>query len=439
MRRLLAAIPAIETTDMTTLSLTDADRAAFAAVAGAGVPPGTIVRDFDALLEYLGQDGIPLSPKTREFAIARLPELNGLLTYPAPIGLSRGRQVSYPHVDSLHLLLRFTRLGKVDRSLRTPQMVQDEAVVARWQLLNPTERYFSLLERWWHIADFEQERFGLAADRMAEYRGTFLKRHRPGSRAKERDEKWQVAMLGALGMKQVALMQLFGLLDIVSDHAVPGKGWQIKRMFSTSWGLSASATYLQAFGYTATDLLERLLDPTGRNSTPDGLEAEEETQHHPFLLWASRVLPFFPDCRHYLGDPEAAEPFRGSVTLKVSLGPSVWRRIVMPAERDFDDLARVILDSFQFDDEHPYQFRYQDEYATQRTLDDPRCSDVDEYYADELTLGEAALFPRQVFEFRYDFGDDWRFDVLVEKLDASDAREKPAVVTKEGKTPRQYQ
>ena len=106
---------------MTTLSLTDADRAAFAAIANAEAPPGTIVHDFDALLDYLGQDGIPVSPKTSEFAIARLPELNGLLSHPAPIGLRRGRQVSYPHVDGLHLLLRFSRLGKVDRSSTTPR------------------------------------------------------------------------------------------------------------------------------------------------------------------------------------------------------------------------------------------------------------------------------------------------------------------------------
>jgi len=423
---------------MKTLQLIDADRTVFAAVANAEVPPGTIVRDFAALLDYLGKDGIPVSPKTSEFAIARLPDLNGLLTHPAPIGLSRGRQVSYPHVDGLHLLLRFSRLGKVDRSLRTPQMVQDKAMVARWQLLNPTERYFSLLERWWNIADFEQERFGLAS-RMAEYRCTFLKRHRPGSRAKERDEKWQVAMLGALGMKQVALMQLFGLLDILSDPAVPGGGWKIKRMVATPWGLSASAIYCQAFGDSSTGMLERLFNPTGKNPTPDELEAEEEIEHHPFLLWASRALPFFPACRHYLGDPESVEPFRGSVTFKVSLGPSVWRRIVMPAESDFDDLARFILDAFQFDDEHLYQFRYQDEYATQRTFDDPRCSDVEDDYADEVTLGEAGLFPRQLVEFRYDFSDDWRFDVLVEKLEPSDIRRKAAVLNKKGTAPRQYQ
>ena len=89
-----------DTSTMTTLSITDADRAVFAAVASAQEPPGTIVRDFDALLTYLGTDGIPVSPKASQFAIARLPELNARLTHPTPIGLSRGKQmsVSYTHL-----------------------------------------------------------------------------------------------------------------------------------------------------------------------------------------------------------------------------------------------------------------------------------------------------------------------------------------------------
>jgi hypothetical protein len=434
-----AASPAFERTDMTTLSLTDAERTVFARVANADAPPGAIVRDFDALLDYLRTDGIPVSPKTSEFAIARLPELNALLTHPVPIGLPRGRQTSYPNVDGLHLLLRFSRLGKVDRFGTTPRMVLNTEMAAKWQLLNPTERYFTLLERWWSFADFEQSRFGLVADRMAEYRCTFLKRHRPGSREKERDEKWQVAMFGALGMKQIALMQLFGLLDIVSDQAVSGKGWQIKRIVATPWGLSASATYLRAFGYTSTELLAHFLNPSGEDSVEEEVPSEEEMDRPPFFAWADAVIPFFPAWRNSLGEPEAVEPFRGSVTFKVSLGPSVWRRIVMPAESAFVDLAEFILDTFEFDHDHLYQFRYQDEYTTLRTLHDPSCRDVDGDYADEVSLGKAGLFPQQLVEFHYDFGDDWRFDVRVEKLDASETGAEPAVLAKEGKAPQQYQ
>jgi hypothetical protein len=36
------------------------------------------------------------------------------------------------------------------------------------------------------------------------------------------------------------------------------------------------------------------------------------------------------------------------------------------------------------------------------------------------------------------FGDDWRFDVQVEKLDTSDKGAKRALLAKEGKAPDQY-
>lgn len=134
---------------MTAIALSAADRAAFAAVANAEAPPASIVPDFDALLNLLGRDGIPVSPKASEFPVARLPELNALLTHPAPIGLSNGRQVSYPHVDGLHLLLRLSRIGRIDRSSATPRMLLSTEMLSQWQRLNPTERYFSLLEFWW--------------------------------------------------------------------------------------------------------------------------------------------------------------------------------------------------------------------------------------------------------------------------------------------------
>ena len=72
--------------------LAEADRAVIAAVAAAAEPPGSIVRDFDTLLDFVGENGMPVSPKEYDLGIARLAELNSRLTHPTPTGLSRGRQ-----------------------------------------------------------------------------------------------------------------------------------------------------------------------------------------------------------------------------------------------------------------------------------------------------------------------------------------------------------
>lgn len=429
---------------MNNFQLADGEAAVFTAVARAPQPPGSIVRDFDTLLDALGGDGIAVSPKNAEFTLSRLPELNARLTQPAAIGLSRSRQISYPHLDGLHMLLLGSRLARLDRSRPAPRMVQDTAMVARWQILNPTERYFILLERWWSLGDSETGLLWYPTSLMAKYRSAFLQHYRPGTKAKDLEHGWQTALTQLLKIKQIALMQLFGLLDITEARIIPGKGWQIKHLAATRWGLSACDSFLRAFQHTAGGMLDPEDDSTedeDASGDEDPAEAltpsDEERSRSAFIVWATGVNPFFPDWQQGLGEPEAA-PFPGSVTLKVSLGKDLWRRISMPGKSSFADLAFFILHAFGFDYDHLYTFTYLDEYGSRRTLDDPRGYDADDGYAQEVTLGEAGLCPRQVIEFHYDFGDDWRFEVLVEALDAADTHTKARVLDKAGKAPRQY-
>jgi hypothetical protein len=41
-------------------------------------------------------------------------------------------------------------------------------------------------------------------------------------------------------------------------------------------------------------------------------------------------------------------------------------------------------------------------------------------------------------EFRYDFGDDWRFRVILEAIEPSSHEAKPRVLEKHGAAPEQY-
>ena len=60
-------------------------------------------------------------------------------------------------------------------------------------------------------------------------------------------------------------------------------------------------------------------------------------------------------------------------------------------------------------------------------------------WADQVTIGELPMEPGQAMQFHYDFGDDWRFDVKLERIEPPDARIKaPAILEKHGKSPKQY-
>lgn len=54
-----------------------------------GTKPGTLLKDFNSLLEFIGETGIAVSEKNQLFARNTLAELNRLLTHPLDVKLKR--------------------------------------------------------------------------------------------------------------------------------------------------------------------------------------------------------------------------------------------------------------------------------------------------------------------------------------------------------------
>ena len=91
-------------------------------------------------------------------------------------------------------------------------------------------------------------------------------------------------------------------------------------------------------------------------------------------------------------------------------GRDVYRNIEICGNSTLNQLCQIILESFDFIDEHLYEFcmdnRMYSEYAYQS---DP---EGDEPSAD-ITLDEVGLCKGQKFALHYDFGDDWMFTITV--------------------------
>ncbi|MBI4642015.1 MAG: hypothetical protein HY731_15095 [Candidatus Tectomicrobia bacterium] len=110
--------------------------------------PGTILHDFEIVLDFVGSQVIKVSEAYNLLPILLLPELNARLTHPIQIGIKRPQQKSYPHINGLYLLLRATGLAFVEGTGTKQTLVLDEAVLQSWRSLNATERYCTLLEAW---------------------------------------------------------------------------------------------------------------------------------------------------------------------------------------------------------------------------------------------------------------------------------------------------
>ncbi|MBT2218605.1 hypothetical protein KK120_22785 [Virgibacillus dakarensis] len=132
---------------------------------------------------------------------------------------------------------------------------------------------------------------------------------------------------------------------------------------------------------------------------------------------------------------EDSGPFHGNITFKVSLFTSCWRRIQLPASATLLDLHRWIQEAFAFDDDHMYSFfmdgKRFSEYAFKSPMD---CAGP---YVQEAVLGKLDLYEGMRFLYLFDYGDEWQFDIFVEKL-AEEEEELPGILAVKGESPEQY-
>lgn len=110
------------------------------------------------------------------------------------------------------------------------------------------------------------------------------------------------------------------------------------------------------------------------------------------------------------------------VTLR-DIAPPIWRRLRVPGAIDLLTLHDVIQIAFDWDDSHLHQFIVR--RVTYSTDDDGGYSGA-EQREDETFLEDIAR-ARSKLLYEYDFGDCWRHDIVVERVEAASPGE-PLVV-----------
>ncbi|MFC5665037.1 plasmid pRiA4b ORF-3 family protein [Kitasatospora misakiensis] len=91
--------------------------------------------------------------------------------------------------------------------------------------------------------------------------------------------------------------------------------------------------------------------------------------------------------------------------LKITLrdvGPPIWRRVTMPADSSLAALHEVIQTCFRWEDAHLHSF-----------ADPGTWAELDEH---AVSLAEALPSEGARLDYTYDYGDDWRHRILLEKI-----------------------
>lgn len=103
--------------------------------------------------------------------------------------------------------------------------------------------------------------------------------------------------------------------------------------------------------------------------------------------------------------------------LKITLTgirPPIWRRVILPDNATLDDLHSIIRVCFGWDGSHCHAFRINGRvHGPFSTFGyDDRKTDADPY----IELRELICRPKTKFHYRYDFGDEWLHEIILEAV-----------------------
>lgn len=378
--------------------------------------PGSILRDFQTLLEFIGEAGTTVSGTRHHLPMKSLATLNERLTEPIEIDLKRPQQKSYPNINGLYLLLRASGLGQITGKGKQRYLVLNPRLLECWNTLNATERYFTLFEAW--LIRGHAEMLGESKDPLSE--GARCLRFWPdipGKGQKISNYNEQEAFKYWPGFHNLALLQLFGLLHLEAGKPEAGQGWRIKKVKRQPLG-------------------DALMQVVFRDFLEHGMSWESEDDPTvPFGELQPTLQPYFPEWQNTLVTPQ--HKFRSGVYIfKVSLGKA-WRRLAISSQMTLADLSSLILESVDFDSDHLDMFTYANPSGRTVEITHPYADQSPS--TDEVRIGDLPLAEGASMTYVFDFGDWWEFEVQLEQVQSDDSRSNyAAIIESHGEAPTQY-
>jgi hypothetical protein len=211
------------------------------------------------------------------------------------------------------------------------------------------------------------------------------------------------------------LASLFGFLDIEFGDPDDAGGWTVTRVKPTRFGLA----------------LLRIFEALAKENDP--LYGFGRSEPWPLVSLRPLLQSVFPEWTEDLPQREAVS-VPGTFVLQARIG-GAQRRFSVPSACDFESLAAAILASVDFDEDHLYRFELQSAWRLKRYLNHEFMEDKP--YAAEIAVGEVGLEIGDRFVFRFDFGDNWEFEIEVRDIIAN-RTETIQLIHSTGKPPTQY-
>lgn len=415
--------------------LTEAHKAALRAQTIDADQPGSVLHDFQVVLDFLGTEGVPAAGKYNLLPISAIAELNARLRRPLRLQLKRPLLVSHPYLQGLNLLLRASGLTEVAGTGAKTRLTINPMLAEQWRQLNPTERYFNLLEAFLRVGRPEMVGGRRATDDFLSACLSVLGQTPPAGKKIRPDLPQPVYLYGiAREFYVLALMDLFGLVAIEHPRK-PVSSWYPAAIHRVPFG-DAIVTLI---GSSVFSWMRGLLTDDGAAEAEESNEPTDEEYDfecdEQLGQWQPLLQPYFPAWQRNLVLPPVEER-DGTFIFRVSLGKT-WRRLAMPADATLATLVAWILKSVNFDGDHLFEISYRNRLGhTVRAMHE-YCDEGPA--ANDIRLGEIPLQPGESMHLTYDFGDNWQFKIKLEAIEPPGKKPKPPrILERHGKAPKQY-
>jgi len=443
--------------------------------------PGTILKDVNSLLEFIGTSGIVTRSRNASLPSEALPELNAKTGHPIDLSLKRPLLRDYPNLAGIFVLLRVMDLLQ----MKGNRLTVCPAALGVWRALNFTEQYFALLEAL--LFEAQSSVLGGAPNRQEEpeaFGASTVFLGQLSERWRHFDFYESVNVLGPQGQLpswHLFAQQQLGLIEIRPREFVErerkawgGRGWLVGSARLTPWGAAVAWALLDLLK-KARDEEEAACDNTnpeadekgceemalplfdeglgGKSDNPalpgsaaEGTGSEDEPAESrsaaEFGMLRPAFHPYFPEWQNVYARP-SCEARQGAHIFKVTLAGwqggcgGIWRRVAAPPDISLDELAGAILRAFKFDSDHLYDFRYRDQRGKLRVYNHPYTDEGP--FTPEIAVGETGLALKDTMIFTFDYGDNWQFEARLEQIEDEPCRPQRAkVIASAGEAPAQY-
>lgn len=410
------------------------------------------VNDFETFCNYIDEKGPVLTEKKAVLGKKDLFELNALLIHKREAVSPNHQQDWYYFIDFAFHLATLSKLyvrsadeKGIFNLVRTVR--KDE-----YDALNTYEKYYFLLETFWTRYDIEAINEDYKCDR------SFYRAIETFARSSPGEDLLQIAFSGlnegvhlfSYSAKIVHVLSFIGFCSFVPVKPTEKKftygDATIQTIIPTPLGvhLSKILNKLDLAHWNLPLLYEKYAD-IGEiiNGVPDQIDqmleaiyAKRNARKYKPLSW--HISPVFPtDALKNTVTAELQSNVKAAYTFKVSLGKSVWRKIVMSNEDTLRDLHYVIQDAFEFDDDHLYSF-FMDGIKYSKNAFHAEYCDQGPYVSDAI-IGNLSLYVGQRILYLFDYGDSWLFTVQLLDIDPEAVLpSRSAIIESKGKPPSQY-